>query len=152
MTTKICSAEGLGARGGGGGQAVSRFECCQPRLPLPSLVGCFGVGCSKSILMVVASDYYKVFKRSVAHVCWSFRVVRCKVAGLLQGTCATGYQMHLRPWPQPFKRTGRFCPWRCHDTGYFQHTWIQGIVWMGSRECWSPRTVLISTLCYRTSK
>ena len=50
---------------------VSGFEFWQPKLPLPWR---FGVGCPESILMVVVSGCYKVFKNSVV-VCRSFGVV-----------------------------------------------------------------------------
>ena len=64
---------------------VSGFEFWQPKLPLP---WCFVVGCPKSILMVVVSGCYKVFKNSVV-VCQSFGVVLNEVLAFCRAhTCS----------------------------------------------------------------
>lgn len=83
---KICDAVGAGGVKEGG-QSPS-LNAHSPGCPCLSLAGRFGVGCPESILMVVVSDYYKVFKRSVAP-CQSFRVVWYEVLACCRAhTCS----------------------------------------------------------------
>lgn len=80
---------------------VSGFELWQPKLPLTWR---FGVGCPESILMVVVSGCYKVFKNSVV-VCRAFGVVLNEV--LARCRCSSSGE-HPRTRPaRSLSRTGR---------------------------------------------
>lgn len=73
---------------------VSGFEFWQPKLPVPWH---FGVGCPESILMVVVSGCYKVFKNSVV-VCRYFGVVLNEVLAYCRAhTCSCCAPLHRVP-------------------------------------------------------
>ena len=118
---------------------VSGFEFWQPKLPLTWR---FGVGCPESILMVVVSGCYKVFKNSVV-VCRSFGVVLIEVLARCRAhtcSCCAPLQGSTRGPGQPGVFQEQDGQDLSHDIGYLKH--IQGIVLMGSRELWHPPHIL----------